>query len=288
MMRDYFRRIRESIILDYHQEPLSVRVKRMVSGVLIGFFISLIYSLAATLVNPLTLPQLHLITNWQVFFETWLVMSLGFGLAGGIVGWFTENIGAIFGGGVIIAGLVVTIVIIAYLNVQNKIPFLFVYLVALLPILGASIVIAWGFRSGINHISRIRLEENRVRRKSLVWNFIIIVFLVGFIPGSFNRFDLTAIDTLTRMNNGLEQNDFGASSNFRFPEEFVPGLTQRSGMAYSLYSRPSRQSVGFIEVTIYYEDGYTLTCMVPAEIALYNYASPCNEGEKLIPIQPAQ
>jgi len=259
-----------------------MRIKR---GMLVGLVVALAYSITASVINPLSFPRFHLIVNWQAFLTTWVAMSVGLGLAGAIVAWFTENNGAIVGGGAMVTGLILIAVIIAYITIQNKIQLLFVYIVAVLPLFGASIVFAWALRWAINQYSQIKREEKLPIRKKMLRQLICLVILAGLIPGIFNRFDLTTLDSLTRVTQRLQSTGEIPESIFRFPEENIRDLDKHLGMDYTLYSRPSTQSVGFIDVTIYFKDGYTLTCLIPTSMDLYMFASYCNEGSKMEIIQ---
>lgn len=284
MIRNY----RDLFLTLYHQEELSTRLIREKRGVLVGLAVALIYSITASVINPISFPKLHLLLNWQAFLTTWLALSLGLGLAGAIVGWFTENSGAIVGGGALITGLILITVIAVYLSLQNKIQLLFVYFAVVLPIFGASVVLAWGLRWAILRISKITQETDVSSKKKRIRQLISLVILVGVIPGIFNRFDLTTLNVLTRITQTLQSTKIDFSSTFRFPEENVPEIERHLGMDFALYSRPSSQSVGFIEVTIYFKDGFTLTCIAPTNGELYMFASSCNEGGKLTKYQPLE
>jgi len=284
MIRNY----RDLFLTLYHQEELSTRLIRVKWGVLVGLAVALVYSITASVINLISFPQLHLLLNWQAFLTTWLALSLGLGLAGAIAGWFTENNGAIVGGGALITGLILIMVIAAYLSLQNKIQLLFVYFVAVLPIFGASVVLAWGLRWAILRISKIAREIEFSSKKKMIRQLISLVIIVGVIPGIFNRFDLTTLNVLARITQTLQSKKIDFASTFRFPEENVSEIESHLGMDFTLYSRPSSLSVGFIEITIYFKDGFTLTCLAPTNGELYMFASSCNEGGKLTKYQPLE
>jgi hypothetical protein len=72
-------------------------------------------------------------------------------------------------------------------------------------------------------------------------------------------------------------------NEWRFPYEKVPDLKDHLGMNYSLYARPSISMAGVMDITIRFEDGYTVTCIVPP-----TYGNDpmlldvCNEGANIV------
>jgi len=273
--------IQRAILMAYHQEPLSARLQRGKIGVLIWLEIAFLCSVTASLVNPLSLPSLHLFINWTALIQAWLILSIGLSLVGFISGWFTENNGAVAGGGAIVACLVVLVVLAEYSKIREKIPYLSVYWAVILPVLGASVFLAWVSRALINRVNQLAKEEDKRRRRK-GWGVTIgIILALGLIPGLFYRFDLTTIKTLTRVSRGIQYAQNPDQNSFIFPADFKSAVEKRSTMKYSLYSRPSHTSVGFIDVTIYFDDGYVITCLVPTSMDLYDFANRCNEGEIL-------
>lgn len=273
--------IQQALLLAYRQEPLTVRLQRGKIGVLVGLVIAFLCSFTASLVNPLTLPSLHLFINWTALIQAWVILSLGLGLVGFISGWFTENNGAVAGGGAIVACLVLLVVLAEYSKIQEKIPYLSVYWAVILPVLGASVFLAWVFRALINRINQLRREDDENKKRRGYGAIIGVIVALGLIPGLFYRFDLSTIKTLTRVSRGIQYAQNPDQESFIFPLEFRSAVEKRSTMKYTLYSRPSHVSVGFIDVTIYFDDGYVITCMVPTSMDLYDFANRCNEGEIL-------
>ena len=273
--------IQQALLLAYRQEPLTVRLQRGKIGVLVGLVIAFLCSFTASLVNPLTLPSLHLFINWTALIQAWVILSLGLSLVGFISGWFTENNGAVAGGGAIVACLVLLVVLAEYSKIQEKIPYLSVYWAVILPVLGASVFLAWEFRALINRINQLRREDDENKKRRGYGAIIGVIVALGLIPGLFYRFDLSTIKTLTRVSRGIQYAQNPDQESFIFPLEFRSAVEKRSTMKYTLYSRPSHVSVGFIDVTIYFDDGYVITCMVPTSMDLYDFANRCNEGEIL-------
>ena len=74
--------IQQALLLAYRQEPLTVRLQRGKIGVLVGLVIAFLCSFTASLVNPLTLPSLHLFINWTALIQAWVILSLGLSLVG--------------------------------------------------------------------------------------------------------------------------------------------------------------------------------------------------------------
>ena len=273
--------IQQALLLAYRQEPLTVRLQRGKIGVLVGLVIAFLCSFTASLVNPLTLPTLHLFINWTALIQAWVILSLGLSLVGFISGWFTENNGAVAGGGAIVACLVLLVVLAEYSKIQEKIPYLSVYWAVILPVLGASVFLAWVFRALINRINQLRREDDENKKRRGYGAIIGVIVALGLIPGLFYRFDLSTIKTLTRVSRGIQYAQNPDQESFIFPLEFRSAVEKRSTMKYTLYSRPSHVSVGFIDVTIYFDDGYVITCIVPTSMDLYDFANRCNEGEIL-------
>ncbi|HEX7542022.1 MAG TPA: hypothetical protein VF352_07815 [Anaerolineales bacterium] len=104
----------------YRQETLAERGKRMAPGVMYGAIASTVYVLVSSIINVIFFPGLHLGVDWISLLTHWIEFSLALALAGGIVGWFTEDYMGIVGGGVVLTILLLVGNMIASLMGQRK------------------------------------------------------------------------------------------------------------------------------------------------------------------------
>jgi hypothetical protein len=224
---------------------------------------------------------LHLTVNWTSAISIWVIVSLALVIAGFIVGWPTEEVKAIVGGGVTLTVLLLLVNTIMFIsqNVTNQ--SYFQVLVASLPMVGVIVLVALAIRQGINKAAAAEKEESQpIRRKALVKIFSIVI-LLGMIGGLFSRFDGAAVTMLKSLNERLQTADVSGTTKVKFPANVLEDVQSRYGQEYGMYIRSAAGTIGALDVTISFADGYTLTCQIPTVSGSYVFIDACSEGNRV-------
>ena len=273
-MRNYFER-------EFDQEPPQTRMVRVRYGIFIGVVGALVYALVAATVNVISYPGLHLTVNWGNAITTWVVVSLALGLAGFIVGWPTEEVKAIVGGGVTLTFVLLLANTIAFLIGNTGGVSYFQVLVSSLPMVGVCVLAALALRQGIHKIEGAKDEENKAARHKRFFKIIGLVVLIGIIGGFFNRLDNTPVTMLDALNKRLQSTDIASASMVKFPENVLAEVQSHYGEDYRIYVRSAKATVGALDVTIKFYSGYTITCQIPTSTGSYVFMDKCSEGNRI-------
>jgi len=276
-----FKRIAGTIIKSYRQETLAERGMRMVPGALYGVIATTVFVWVSSFINVIFFPDLHLGVDWISLLSRLVEFCLAMALAGAIVGWFTEEYMGIVGGGVVLTILLLVGNLVASLIGGGSTTMTVQSFITALPLVGAGILLAWAIRVAINRHLHIQQQEAPEVRRKLFVQLITIVFLVGLIPGVFSRFGISSEDAIRTLNKSLQNVATDSSLDVRFPIAKVPALKDHFGMNYTLFTRVSAIEAGAMDITIRFEDGYTVTCLVPTESGYATFLQVCNEGKKI-------
>jgi len=275
--------ITEEILKYYRQETLAERGKRMVPGALYCAIAATVYMMVSPVINVIIFSDLHLIVDWIGLLIHWIESGIVLALAGAIVGWFTENYEGIIWGGVVLAILLLVENLIASLIDGGGVDMVGESVIMALPLVGAGILLAWAIRAAITrHLSIKHQEIAAVRRKQSLQLFVFVLF-IGSILGVLSLFGNNSLNTMRSVNDSLQNYATDPLNEWRFPYEKVPDLKDHFGMNYSLYARPSTSMAGVMDITIRFENGYTVTCLVPP-----TYGNDpllldvCNEGTNIV------
>jgi hypothetical protein len=277
-----FKRIVETILTSYHQETLAERGKRMGPGAMYCIIATTVYVLVSSIINVIFFPDLHLGVDLTSLLIHWIEFDIALALAGVIVGWFTEEHMGVVWGGVVLTILVLVGNLVASLMGSGSASLTLQSFITAVPLVGAGILLAGAIRMAINRHLHIQQQEASEVRRKLFLQLIIIVFLVGLIPGVFSRFGQSSEYAIRTLNEGLQNVATNPSLEVRFPIAKVPALKDHFGMDYTLYARASGVSAGDLDITIRFEDGYTVTCLVPTESGYATFLQDCNKGTKII------
>ena len=213
-IRDYFAR-------EFDQETPKSRMVRVRYGLVIGVIGAFVYALVSATVNVISYPGLHLTVNWGGAITSWIVVSLALALAGFIVGWPTEEVKAIVGGGVTLTIVLLLANTIAFLVGNTGGVSYFQVLVASLPMIGVCVLAALALRQGINRIAGARDEEDKAARHKRFLKIIRLVVLIGAVGGFFNRLDNLRVTMLDALNKLLQSTDITSASMVKFPENVL-------------------------------------------------------------------
>lgn len=274
-------KIKEFFRKDWEEETFQQRWPRIKYGILIGVIGALFYAIVAATINIISYPQLHLTLNWSSAITTWVIVTLAMVIAGFIVGWPTEEVKAIVGGGVTLTFLLLLVNTIMFIsqNVTNQ--SYFQVLVASLPMVGVIVLLALALRKGINKASAAEKEESRPNKRKTLVNIFSIVILLGVIGGLFSRFDGSAVTMLQSLNERLQNADTSGTTKVKFPSNVLEDVQKHFGQEYGLYIRSAAGTIGALDVTISFNDGYTLTCQVPTVSGSYVFIDACSEGNRV-------
>ena len=262
----------------FQQESLSRRSERMVPAAVYGALVATIYTLTLSLVNVYTFPKLPLGMDWARVLGIWFGLGVAFASCGVIAGWFTEEYEGIVGGGVIITVLLVIIFLISS-NISTSTSTAQT-IVTTLPLIGVAMLAAWGLRWVARRHSEIMKKEKPELRKKLLTRHILMVALIGFVPGILGRMDSPAEHTISQLHELLQAAPSDPSVLPRLPLKQVPALKDHFGVDYLLYVRQSKLSVGTLDVTVRFKDGFTMTCSLPVSNGM-SFITQCNEGNEM-------
>ena len=122
---------------------------------------------------------------------------------------------------------------------------------------------------------RVQDMQGWQRWKVLILNALIILAL-GTMPGLYSKFDDRAEQGLTIIN-GILQETARATTPETYPIPLLrtDGFSKHHAAAFTLSQSPSAYSTVGVDVTAYYEDGYTLRCTVVLYPGQEPYLSSC-------------
>jgi len=260
----------------YQQESWSKRSERMIPAAIYGALVATIYTLTLSFVNVYTFPNLPLGVDWVQLLGTWLGYSVLFAVCGTIVGWFTEEYEGIVGGGIVITVLLMMIYLISS-DVRNGITTAQAIFTAL-PLIGVDMLAAWGLRWTARIHLEIKHKEKPELRQKRWTRHVLTIILVGLVPGILGRMDAPVVRTLSQFHELLQTAPNDPSVLPRLPLRQVPELQNHFGMAYTFYTHQSTRTVGTLDVTIRFKDGYAITCSLPVSGGT-SFITQCNEGD---------
>jgi predicted phage tail protein len=224
---------------------------------------------------------LHLGVDWISLLTHWIEFGVALALDGVIVGWFTEEYMGIVGGGVVLTILLLVGNLVASLIGNVSATLTVQSFITVVPLIGASILLAGAIRMAINRHLHIKQQETPEVRRKRFMQLTIIVFLVGLIPGLFSRFGQSSEFAIRTLNESLQNVATDPSLEVRFPIAKVPALRDHFGMDYTLYARASTFEAGALDITIRFIDGFTVTHLVPTESGYALFLQVCNEVTKI-------
>jgi hypothetical protein len=254
----------------FAEETWAQRSQRMLPAAMYAVIIATLYTWTLTLVNVFSYPNLPMGIDWVSLLKSWIGLSLAAALFAAIAAWFTEEYEGIVGGGVIITLLIVLFSSI-FLRAQS--------LISIIPLIGVTILGAWVVRWFTHRHLAIMSKDASTRRKELM-RHVGIALLVGLVPGILGRMDLPEQQALDQLHTLLQAAPNDPSVLPRLPLKRVPELKNHFGVDYRLYAKPSSVSVGAMEVTTRFADGFSMTCLLPTGSGNL-FITDCNEGDEV-------
>jgi hypothetical protein len=86
---------------------------------------------------------------------------------------------------------------------------------------------------------------------------------------------------LQSLSERLQTADTSGTSRVKFPSNVLEDVQSRFGQEYSLYIRSAAGTIGALDVTISFVDGYTITCQIPTVSGSYVFIDACSEGNQV-------
>jgi hypothetical protein len=277
-----FNQIAGKILKFYREETLAGRSMRMLPGAIYCAIAATFNVLVSTFINHIFFPGLQISVDWSGVLIHWIIFAIAMALAGVIVGWFTENYEGIVWGGILLTVLVLLENLLAALIGGGNATLVSLSFISVIPLVGVGMLLAWVIRLVVNrHLLAKQQTKPGIRRKQIM-QLTILVILIGTITGAVSIYGSSSVSTITSLNKSLQYSANDPYQKSRFPYEKVPALKDHLGMSYSLYVHSTVSSVGSMDITIRFKDGYTITCIVP----LISGNEPmlldtCNEGTNI-------
>lgn len=272
-----FKSITAAFEASLQHEDLSARGERMLIAALYGALLASAYSLAIVLVNVYSFPGLPLGFDLRHILPTWAGIGIALAAAGAIAGWFSEEYQGIVGGGAIITALL-AVVFFVQMGAESSTLSLQSLLMAL-PLIGVSMLAAGGLRwTARRHLEILRKETPETRSKRLA-NHLLVVLAVGAFFGILGRMDFPAERTLTHFHKSLQAAPSDSTALSYLPVRQVPALTDHLESGYRFYVRRSGFVLGALDVTVRFDDGFAMTCLLP--VGASNFITDCVEGDSL-------
>ena len=272
-MLDSFKKIIEETL---RQETLPERSERMFPAALYGALAAVAFVLTLTLVNVYTFLGLPLAADWLTVLGQAVLYGLVFAAIGIIAGWFTNEYAGIAGGGALITALL-AIAFLFQLGADN-IGLTTQSILMAIPLFGVSMLVAGALRwAARRHHEIIDKEAPELRSRKLATH-ILLVLSVGLILGILGRMDYPTERTLAQFHELLQAAPEDASIWPRLPLRQIPALEQHFGTDYRFYVRRSNLAIGAMELTVRFEDGFVMSCLLPTAGGV-NFFTDCMEGE---------
>ena len=274
-------KLKDSIVRSYNQEDISTRMERVKIGVLFAALGTSAYLVSSSLVNPISFPQIPFGVDWPGLIVYWVLLMAAMALAAAIAGWETEDHVGVVGGGTVMGLLILILNTITYLSGPGPKDSYFRILVTTVPLIAVAVLIALIFRWAINRQVNNNREENVQLKQQKSSKLLITIIITGLVLGIFARYDQSIIDSLTTLDSRLQIKGDESVSTVRFPENIVNSVSPHFGTGYKILMHHTNSTIGAVDVTIRFDDGFTLTCLVPTDSALFLMLPACSEGKSL-------
>lgn len=262
----------------FAEETLAERSQRMIPAAGFGALIATAYVWGLSLVNVYSFANLPLSLDWLRVIGMWLGLSVAFALFGAISAWFSEEYAGVVGGALIFTVLI-AIWFLLSASVHNS-TITMQSIISVLPLVGVNMLAALGLRWAARRYIAIRQEQDAsLRRKHLIQHIALILF-VGLFPGLIGRMDSPQEQTIRQLHELLQAAPKDQSVWPRLPLEQVPALKDHFGVKYRIYARQSTTSVGSLDVTVKFTDGFAMTCDLPISTEI-KFITQCNEGTQI-------
>jgi hypothetical protein len=276
-----FRRIVNPILVFFREETLRERSERMLPAAAIGALAGSAYVLTLAAINVISLPALQLSLDWGRMLGNLVVYDLALALIGAIAGWFSEDPAGAIGGGIVSMLLYLVINWLIIRLSGGSAGRIVQLLITAVPLLIGAMLLCAVFRFAVSRYLRLMQAPPGAKRSIRLAGMIVLIIAVGMTPGSFAHFDQNSQNVIMAMEQRLQQAASDPSLKTQFPLAEFPALQSHFGMHFVLYPRPSGSVASALDVTIRYDDGYAITCLVPTSDPYVQYFKKCFLGNNV-------
>ncbi len=273
-----FTRIKNSILTFFREETFKERSERMLPGAVIAIIAGTAYLLTSSTINVITLPALHLGLDWGRLLLNLVEYDLVLALMAALACWFSDDPAGAIGGGVVTIAAYLAYNWIVF-RIRGGSPERMVQIfVTAIPLLIGAAVLCWIFRLAVARYLRLRQTEPSGKRSGQLAGWVALVIAAGIFLGFFSRFNQSAQAAILTMEQRLQAVAGDPSLTSQFPLAEFPDLQAHFGRRFTLYPRASASIPNALDVTIRYDDGYALTCLVPTTDPYVQYFAQCFRG----------
>jgi hypothetical protein len=237
--------------------------QRILYAAISGFVVGTIAALASSFINVLVYPDLPIHTSWPQFFGLWALWAgVGAVLAGVAAisseGWSTILLSAFL--------MATTVLVVNFVQGINSIFLNMLVLMGLaLPFTAILTPVAYIFFWLARRFMEARLLTGVERSKIMAINILVII-LVGLLPGLYSKFNVRAEQAIYIVHDMLQE----GRQSVPVPLTKTEGFAEHRDQPYTLSQVKSVFSTVGIDVTAHYEDGYQILCTV----ILYSGSEP--------------
>ncbi|MBI5354790.1 MAG: hypothetical protein HZB50_19270 [Chloroflexi bacterium] len=227
----------------------------IIFAAIIGCVTGTIIAIATSFINTWVFRDLPLYLNWKSIAFAWLMWTVLLGLLAGITWLSSEGWKSI----VLSAGCMsLTILIFNFIQSSDGVMLNIVVLMGLLlPFTAMLSPLAFIFFWLAYRFVESKHLQVWSRIRVVVLN-VIVIFVVGALPGLYVKFDART-EQAVRLVHGILQD---APNTLHRSLLKTEGLADHMGKPYTLSQSPSEFSTVGIDVTAHYDDGYTIICTV--------------------------
>ena len=248
-----------------NQDSLSVKnnsetKQRVLFAALSGFIAGTTAALISSFINTWLFPDLSIHLEWTSIFFVWVLWAVLGGVLAGVAAFSSEGWKSVL---LSALSMAVTILVLNFMQSSESALLNAVVLIGLsLPFTAMMTPLAFLFFWLAYRFVQAMSLKGWARWKIFLVNFIIILVL-GTIPGMYAKMNARA-EQGVRVIHGILQDAAQASS----PDAVHKSLLKTEGFAdhkdqpYTLSQVPSVYSTVGVDVTAYYDDGYTILCTV--------------------------
>ena len=263
------------------QETPAERRQRMVPGAIYGLIIATTYALVGSIVNQLSFPDLPVGVDWRNLLITWSFFVVWLGVGGVFINWFTQNDESMITG-----LLVMTLLALGAgaLTFEYNLPTQFGKIMLLvLPVLGISLLMTITLRwLGVRHADSVERDKT-LWTKSIAILVASAIAIGGLTSLGLTRWSEKTLRGIRYVHDRLQTLAVEpVQSEAFFHLSNVPGLASRLSLPYTLRGKPSGQSITAVEVTVDFDDGYQVTCVLLVFPDTSPFLRACAEGDKVI------
>lgn len=266
------------------QETPVERRKRMLPGAIYGLVIATSYGLVGGFVNQFSFSDLPVGVNWEYLLISALFFAVWLGIGGAFVNWFTQTEESL-----VISLFVMSSIALAasWLTFEGPLPTQLGKIVLLaLPVLAISLLMTLMLRwLGVKHAEALEKEPESRRRQ--IRALLVIALLIGSGTGSaLTRWPTATQRAVRYIHENIQTLIANPSdSETLFLVRDVPEIVGHLDSPYTVRGKPSGQSVVAVEVTIDFEDGYRMACVLLVFPDKVPFPRDCVEGDE-VPLLP--